>query len=272
MRLLQRILAIIVVMMVCAGGAFASSTPSKGGGDLIVGGPTPTPTPRPVTTPRPGTSPTPYFDPHDPDGMRLAWVTAINPTDWEGRALITSKQWITDWLLFIIDYPKMNRVPPAVITQEYANILAFLRESGLPIIEYFSAELQSNRVHAPAISSFYPAGFDLQTLVMYEYWPLGDYGYEIPFGNVRATWQFPTEYKVGQLMNVVVGIMQFGSPNPPIVYPRIQPVQWYPLKAEVIQYGNGTAVQVYFTVEVLELLLRYREDPACIAILSEPFN
>jgi len=266
MRTTLRIIALfIIIMMIGTTGVLASSTPSKGGGDLIVGGVTPPPIP--------GRTPAPGDDISDPFGIRGTWVPPLQIRDWAGGLLNDLyKEWIKDWLLFIIDYAKMNKEPPWVITQEYLNILAFLRESGKPIIEYFSDELQNNRVHDPSIRSFYPKDFDMLVLVMYEYWPLGDWGYERSIGDVRATWQFPTEYKVGQLISVVIGIMPFGNPDPPIAYPRIQPVEWYPLRAEVIEYGNSMAVQVYFTIEVLELLLKYPVDPACIVILSEPFE
>lgn len=146
-------------------------------------------------------------------------------------------------------------------TQEVINELnklsAFMQEKGLPVIDYFdfSTGNQNGELKAK-ITRLLPAGFDPDTLVMYEFVTVEPFFYDGKIGDVLTSFEFPTEYREGQVAVAVIGIFDDNGN-----------VEWVPLKAEAVKEADGVVrMQITFTEEAL---VKAGEKPFALAILGE---
>lgn len=143
------------------------------------------------------------------------------------------------------------------VLNELMKIAEFLKETGMPIIEYFDFSVGNQYGELKQkIALLLPQGFDLSTLVMNELVTIEPFFYSDELGDVLATFAFPTEYREDQIVVAVIGI-----------YDDNGNVEWIPLKAETVKDANGRiGVQIQFTQEAL---VKASDKPFALAILSD---
>ena len=138
-----------------------------------------------------------------------------------------------------------TQVETELSKEVYDKIAAFLALSDVKAIEYFPLEVQEK------IGEILPEDMDAAVLSFYEFMPLDVVNYEVTYGDVKVTFQFPTKFEQEQTIVAVVGIDNGTE------------IEWTALTAEATEDGD---VEVEFTQEVLEAITGYN---AVMAILGD---
>jgi hypothetical protein len=134
---------------------------------------------------------------------------------------------------------------PSMADQLLSDIAQFIAKAYGSPIRYFGDDVFLQAV--PLL----PAGTDLDTLVLNEFFSASISGYDSAYGAVTASFTFASAYVPGQRMLALVGLPVGGQ------------VAWYPMQAVC---GAGGVVAISLSAE---LLVNARQGETLIAILSE---
>ena len=182
---------------------------------------------------------------------------AINPTTGQLSRIEDMDIPLTGDFAILIVYNSEN------VLNELSKIFIFMREKGLPIIDYFdydeareNGDINEDGEIKKKIALLLPEGFDLDTLIMNEFDTAQIFNYTGEIGDVLVTFEFPSEYREGQIIVAVIGI-----------FDEMGNVEWIPLKVETVKGPNGViCVQIYFTQDAI---IKAGEKSFALAILSE---
>ena len=138
---------------------------------------------------------------------------------------------------------------PAAVA-ELNNIQSFYTANGGAVIGYFDDAVVEE------IAALLPVGFNTNNLVLNEFVMTQIFGSADGLGILEITFDFATEFSVGQNVVAVIGVFD-AQGN----------VEWIAQEAYVQMDDDGVArVKVRFTQDVLE---KVAENPFAVAILSE---
>lgn len=147
----------------------------------------------------------------------------------------------------IIDNPEQSNDPQVkAMFEELDNMRDFIANAGNDIIEFFDDSVKEK------IGDLLPLGFDLEKLELSEFIAVGSISHD-GTGDATATFDFATDFEVGQEMVALVGVV---GPDGNMT--------WLPLKAKVVAGGK---VEIEFTEEALKEI---GNNPFALGILSEP--
>jgi hypothetical protein len=158
---------------------------------------------------------------------------------------------------------------------EKAKIEAF-NATLRPIIYYFDSDLLKPQDLLAKFAALLPSGYDMEKFELLEFHPLGQYGYVPALGDISVTWEFPTQYKIGQQLLGIIGFADHYAPGRKLTDdPKLTELEyftWHPLAATVVQHPllrGKTAVRIDFKQEILMLINEYKFIPVAFGILSE---
>lgn len=139
----------------------------------------------------------------------------------------------------------------AVAFEEIAKVFT---EPAVSVKEYFGEE-------AVAVAAEYlPEGVDLETMQLDEFVPLQQSGYVDEYGEIKAVFEFATEYEEDDVLLAVVGILPEGFAGTMEDAAAEGKIQWIPVLTEVIE-GK---VQITLSQEIM---VQIGEQASVLALL-----
>ncbi|MBQ8617809.1 MAG: hypothetical protein IJ418_09930 [Clostridia bacterium] len=154
-----------------------------------------------------------------------------------------------------IELSEEFRVFPVPETLQITELLTMIRAHAgeVPLFHFFETDVQEQ------VISQLPEGFDCDTLVAYEVLALMSEGYHMSYGDVSASFTFPTMYQDGQEVVALIGIPVKDHTT------GDQLMQWTALKTIV---ADG-CLDVLFTED---LLVEIETEAALMIVLSAPLE
>lgn len=150
----------------------------------------------------------------------------------------------------VIENPEESNDPDIkAMVKEVEKMKDFIEKAGNDIIEYFDQDVKK------AIEELLPRGFDLENLELSEFVVVGSIDANGADGEVKAEFEFATEYEEGQEIVALVGVVDEDGN-----------MEWLPLEAKVLADGK---VEIVFTEDALKEI---GSKPFALGILSETEN